>query len=214
MRRIKSLFLILLAFVAGSFVSLVTTLAIAHGGDTNLVHACVRNNTLIPAAPNIRIVGANDNCNSNETALDWPKTAGSGSAMPFFCTGCNFRAEVVENRFVGKDMTDAAIGGSFARDTNFTNANFTNANLVDISGENILFINANLTGVNASEARLLTSDFQNANLTNANFTTSDLTGSTNMDTTTRTGVIWNNTTCPDGTNSNDNGNTCEGHLIP
>jgi hypothetical protein len=25
------------------------------------------------------------------------------------------------------------------------------------------------------------------------------------------GVIWNNTTCPDGTNSNNNGNTCVGH---
>ncbi len=80
MLRIKSLFLILLAFIAGSFVSLITTLAIAHGGDTNLIHACVRNNTLIPAAPNIRIVGANDNCNTNETALDWTKIATGGGS--------------------------------------------------------------------------------------------------------------------------------------
>ena len=28
-----------------------------------------------------------------------------------------------------------------------------------------------------------------------------------------TGVTWDNTTCPDGTNSDVNGGTCEGHLI-
>ena len=28
----------------------------------------------------------------------------------------------------------------------------------------------------------------------------------------RTGIIWGNTTCPDGTNSDAHGDTCEGHL--
>jgi hypothetical protein len=27
-----------------------------------------------------------------------------------------------------------------------------------------------------------------------------------------TGVTWSNTTCPDGTNSNNDGGTCTGHL--
>ncbi|MFN8489615.1 MAG: hypothetical protein U0350_18670 [Caldilineaceae bacterium] len=27
------------------------------------------------------------------------------------------------------------------------------------------------------------------------------------------GVIWNNTQCPDATNSNSHGNTCHGHLL-
>jgi hypothetical protein len=28
------------------------------------------------------------------------------------------------------------------------------------------------------------------------------------------GVVWSNTTCPDGTNSNANGGTCLGHFGP
>ena len=40
-----------------------------------------------------------------------------------------------------------------------------------------------------------------ANLTNADLSGADLTG-----------VYWYSTTCPDGTNSDDNGNTCENNL--
>jgi hypothetical protein len=80
MKHLKSFILIIFAFFAGTVIALGTTFVLAHGGDTNLVHACVRNNTILPGAANIRIVGANTNCNSNETALDWPKTAGSGSS--------------------------------------------------------------------------------------------------------------------------------------
>jgi hypothetical protein len=38
----------------------------AHGGDTNLVHACVKE-----ANGFVRIVGADEDCNQNEYALDW-----------------------------------------------------------------------------------------------------------------------------------------------
>lgn len=51
-------------------------------------------------------------------------------------------------------------------------------------------------------------DLTGADLTNVDFTGIDLT------TATLTGVIWANTLCPDGTNSDANGNTCEGHLVP
>jgi hypothetical protein len=40
-----------------------------------------------------------------------------------------------------------------------------------------------------------------ANLANGNFKGA-----------TMTGVIWSNTTCPDGTNSTHDGGTCVGHL--
>jgi hypothetical protein len=50
------------------------------------------------------------------------------------------------------------------------------------------------------------------NFTNANFIRVDLTGSVGIDPATRPGITWSNTICPEGTNSNDNGNTCEGHL--
>jgi hypothetical protein len=33
-----------------------------------------------------------------------------------------------------------------------------------------------------------------------------------LKTATLTGVVWNKTVCPDGTNSSQNGGTCAGHL--
>jgi uncharacterized protein YjbI with pentapeptide repeats len=64
-------------------------------------------------------------------------------------------------------------------------------------------------------------DFDGANFANANLTNADPSFSLlyNLDLTsaTLTGVIvydaaWFNTICPDGTNSDDNDSTCEGHL--
>jgi hypothetical protein len=42
------------------------TAVVAHGGDVNLIHACV-------SKPNghVRLIGATDSCKKSETALDW-----------------------------------------------------------------------------------------------------------------------------------------------
>lgn len=63
---------------------LTSSLASAHGGDTNTIHACV-----IPSSGTIRIVDATESCSKNERALDWAKgntagatySAGSGLAL-------------------------------------------------------------------------------------------------------------------------------------
>src|SRR5688500_14995343 len=68
MSNLKTFLLIVSAFFAGSVVSLSTTIALAHGGDTNLNHGCVNN---ISGA--LRIVGASTNCVTGETNLDWSK---------------------------------------------------------------------------------------------------------------------------------------------
>ncbi len=47
-----------------------------------------------------------------------------------------------------------------------------------------------------------------ANLTGAFLTGADLTFA-HLD-----GAIWSNTTCPDGTNSDDDGGTCANNLTP
>lgn len=82
MNKFLNLFLIALVFISGLLVFLGATYILAHGGDDDLIHACVRN-TLLPNAPNIRIISATDTCSSNETALDWPKTANSGGGSQF-----------------------------------------------------------------------------------------------------------------------------------
>ncbi len=43
------------------------TWVFAHGGDPDLIHACVNQDS-----GGIRIVGPNDACKSKESALDWP----------------------------------------------------------------------------------------------------------------------------------------------
>lgn len=45
-------------------------MAYGHGGDTNLVHSCVRNSTGA-----VRIIGPSGTCNANETPHDWPTAA-------------------------------------------------------------------------------------------------------------------------------------------
>ncbi len=42
------------------------TWALAHGGDTNLVHACVNGDS-----GDVRVVGSNEDCKKKETPLDW-----------------------------------------------------------------------------------------------------------------------------------------------
>lgn len=67
--------------------------------------------------------------------------------------------------------------------------------------------NATLTDVDLRDTDLSGVDLTGANLTNAN-----LEGAI-IDDETRFGAItWNNTTCPDGTNSNDHRNSCGGHM--
>lgn len=55
--------------------------ALAHGGDASQVHGCVGDGSKL-----VRIVDANENCRSNETALDWaiqgpPGPPGTGVAQ-------------------------------------------------------------------------------------------------------------------------------------
>jgi uncharacterized protein YjbI with pentapeptide repeats len=82
----------------------------------------------------------------------------------------------------------------------------------DFSGahiESVGFANSKLRGATFVDAELQLVRFEGADLTDAN-----LAGMTTDNQTYFTGVIWKNTTCPDGTNSDNNGGTCLGHLSP
>ena len=62
--RYYLLWLMVLVFPLG-FLPGTTWLVYAHGGDANLIHACLK------PAGKIRIVGPNDTCRKKETARDW-----------------------------------------------------------------------------------------------------------------------------------------------
>ena len=78
-----------------------------------------------------------------------------------------------------------------------THANLSHANLVYA-----LLVEADLRYADLTGADLYGADLRYADLTGA-----DLTGASNLN-----GVTWGDTICPDGTNSNDNGNTCVNNL--
>ena len=61
-------------------------------------------------------------------------------------------------------------------------------------------------------ADLRLANMEGTDLTDADLTNAELTDSSGQDAD-LTNVTWNNTICPDGTNSDDNGNTCENNLL-
>lgn len=201
--------LIVMLFVGATFVN-------AHGGDSTMIHACV-----LPSSGTMRIIGANEQCKTNEVPLDWSTQGGLGEARfaklpPFVCPVCNLQDNYgvsIGNRLAGKDLTNAYLpGATLARldltGTIFTGAelrfaNFGESNLSNAKLQHAILINATLSEVNMSNADLTGADLENADLTVSNLNGAILSS-----------VHWLNTTCPDGTNSDNNGGTCEGHLTP
>ncbi|GIE99961.1 pentapeptide repeat-containing protein [Paractinoplanes rishiriensis] len=66
--------------------------------------------------------------------------------------------------------------------------------------------NARLTGAFLRDADLRNAKLDGADLTGADLTGADLTGASLVK------VVWSRTTCPDGSVSDANGQTCKGHL--
>ena len=124
---------------------------------------------------------------------DLRSAALSGDNMP----GINLSSAIVtEAKFTGDDLDGAIFTGATVDDTAFEDANLTDA----------VFSGDNLDGSNLTGADLSGTDFVDANLQNVT-----LTGTTGDATTDVTGVTWLDTTCPDGTNSNEDNDTCLGH---
>ncbi len=98
------------------------------------------------------------------------------------------------------------LSGANLRNGTFTTANFTNATL---SGANLS--GGSFTGATFTGAVLTNAVLNQATLKTANFTNATFSGATGGTTAALTGAIWNNTTCPDGTNSTTDGGTCMGH---
>ena len=89
------------------------------------------------------------------------------------------------------DWAYMGLSGADLRGADLRNANLSHA---DLRG-------ADLSGADLSDAYLSYADLRYAVLSSADLTDADLSG-----------VYWYYTTCPDGTNSDDNGNTCVNNL--
>lgn len=125
-------------------------------------------------------------------------------------TGANLNdAHLNDADLSGANLTGAYLGGA-----DLSGANLSGASLNNAKGTSADLTDADLTDADLTDADLFHADLNGANLNGANLTRADirwgerdgsnLTGA-NLD-----GVIWSDTTCPDGTNSGDHGNTCVG----
>jgi uncharacterized protein YjbI with pentapeptide repeats len=173
-------------FAFGSFASSHAPNFAGAAGGTEKIYACKNLTTLVP-----RIVSSPSSCTILESAVEWRVGPEEGTEFPYICNSCNLNGV---NVFAGRNLTEAWLKGNYIN--------------------NVSFVGTNLTGATMSGGSYTESDFSGANLTNVDFSDSNLTGATNMASATRTGITWSNTVCPDGTNSEMNGLTCEGHLTP
>ena len=121
----------------------------------------------------------------------------------------------------GADLASAQLGFVTLNRANLSGANLAGANLstnggnsaptyTSLQGTNLS--KANLTGADLSFDAMTDANFDGANLTNARMSGALPVGMSAQYNATFVGAIWSNTTCPDNTNSNNDGGTCIGHL--
>jgi hypothetical protein len=126
-------------------------------------------------------------------------------------------AQLAGARLNDANLSGANLSGADLNDADLNDADLSGADLTgayvtypDMNGANLS--GANLTRANLTHASLVLADMTGTNLTGSDLTGADLTDA-NLTGAEVTGVRWGNTTCPDGTNSNDHVNTCVGYGI-
>lgn len=124
----------------------------------------------------------------SSTRTDYTKVDWSGLEVPESSGGSNYS---------GDNFTNATLWQE--EDNNFDGANFTGATFLADGGY--------IGGFDSS-------NFNGANFTNAFFEPINGPSDFNFTSSTFVGAIWNNTGCPDGTDSNNDSDTCVGHGIP
>lgn len=242
MKKISRYFPLFLAFLLGMVATRAIGFVSAHGGDTNLIHGCVKSGVLNSGF--LRIISTTGTCNSNETPLDWniqgiPGTNANttGSYLPDSLTGSDLNDLDMRYRdfsnlnFSGSNLAKVRFSYGNFENTNFSgaifspnenpeanNANFKNTNFSNTAIPNFWIVHSDLTNSDFSNTLITESFFEDTVLTDSNFNSASITNSNfrGAITTEATfaGVTWNNVVCPDNTNSNDHGNTCDGHLNP
>ena len=100
-------------------------------------------------------------------------------------------AQMGNTNLIGANLSNADLEQADMAYADLTNADLSNAKLYYA-----FLYGANLIGADLSGAYLFAANLQSASLIGADLS----------------GVNWSNTVCPDGTNSDDNGNTCANNL--
>ncbi|HTX01606.1 MAG TPA: pentapeptide repeat-containing protein, partial [Acidimicrobiales bacterium] len=122
-------------------------------------------------------------------------------------TGANLSsANLSGSNLESANLTGANLSGDNLQGANLEDTKLTDANLSDsnLSGANVE--SANLTGANLAGTNLQGTNLESDVLTNASLDAAKTSGA-NLDK-----ITWSNTICPDGTNSNNDKDTCANDL--
>ncbi len=201
------------------------TLSLADGGVTTakLADSSVTTAKLADAAVTVAklIDGAVGTSKLADSAVTTAKIAdgsvtqaklapGVGSGyfgLPFICGGPGSVGgnltdlSPVAAKFAGQDFSNTIMNGCRFVGVSVQGVIFKNGHL-----SNSVFQNVDFTGANFQNVQFINTGFSSSNLTNADFTGASFSGDFS-----NSSATWNNTTCPDGTNSDNDGNTCVGH---
>jgi uncharacterized protein YjbI with pentapeptide repeats len=128
--------------------------------------------------------------------------------------------------FINADLRGANLYFAFFRGGNLSGANFSNNWLSSVDFESSILQNAIFTGSDLFGVDMRNSDLRGADLSfttltyvslnNADLRSANLLGAELKVGTNLSGIIWGNTTCSDGSNSDDNDGdnfTCESNFI-
>jgi streptogramin lyase len=138
-----------------------------------------------------------------EGALEAVGQFGLGMCDGNSLAGCNLKGLNLQNIILnGADLSGDNLLGAQLENARLIGADLQGANLNDAQLQGYAFLDgANLEGANLHGADLSGADLSRADLTGANLHDATLTG-----------AKWSNTTCPDGTNSDNDGGTCANNL--
>jgi hypothetical protein len=144
----------------------------------------------------------------------WSGSAGSADSAP--PPGCTSQPADGDIPVPWLSCVGAQLPGWSFQGADFSYADLTDANIQEIQGNLINLTHANMTHASLRYAqfqfgKLGASTLTDADLTGADMLGADLTRAT-LTNATLDGIDWDDTTCPDGTNSNSHGFTCTGHL--
>ena len=152
----------------------------------------------------------NSNLSGSSISGDFSNAVFEGT---LFSGGIDWAGDFSNSNLGGIEAPGGSLTPSVATGADFSNISLRNGSLrgvlagADLSRANLQgatlqgnYNGANLQGVNLSDAFVLSADFSNANL---NFLIVD-----NRTDFHAASITWSNTTCPDGTNSDDSGGSC------
>ncbi|MCK9361083.1 pentapeptide repeat-containing protein [Patescibacteria group bacterium] len=181
--------------------------ASATGDGTEEIHACK-----VLSMSILRMVDDPEDCTPViEEAVSWRVGPENGTEFPLTCKSCVLSgATWLQNR----DLTNAYLHSVEFFNTDFSSSTLVNAYLAGSSFGGSDFSNANFTNAKLNGTGLQNIDMTGATFVNADLSNADLTGSTGLTTSSISGTVWDDSRCPDGSDSDVNGDTCLNHLAP